>query len=56
MWIIGIRYGYIITSEEYVYVKNVLLEGGNAVTIKDKNGNVTIYPVHQIHKLTGRYL
>ncbi len=56
LWIIGSRYGDVITSEEYTYIKNVLLERGSAVTIRDKNGDITIYPVHQIHKLTERYL
>ncbi len=56
LWIIGSRYGDVITAEEYIYIKNALFEKGSAVTIRDKNGDITIYPVHQIHKLTGRYL
>ncbi len=56
LWIVGSTYVNIITSNEYTYIKNVLLEGGSAVTIKNKNGDITIYPVHQIHKLTEQYL
>ncbi len=56
LWIIGSRYGDIITNNEYNHIENVLIEGGSSVEIIHENGNITIYPISQIHKLTKRII